>query len=163
MKQALIYSLKVWLTTAIASTLITLVIRYLFLFRAFNPYRMSNLYYNWLLQFGAMSLGYVVVMIPLAAMIYVTIFYSSRCLPKLSLKAKLYVVGVILAVLPDILIMSYAMFYEGTSHFFMYRLNISIVLNVFICAIVVAVSITYFKLKSVAHVPGSLLNSDIQQ
>jgi ABC-type tungstate transport system substrate-binding protein len=110
MKQALIYSLKVWLTTAIVKpVLITAVHYYLLLSNHYNPLHMPRLFHLLTTKLYMMVIGQVVLLVPLGVVLYYSSGYLyNREVNYRYIKLYLSAVGLLMALLPDTLIMGYS-------------------------------------------------------
>jgi len=163
MRQALLYSFKVWLTTALVNALVTILIRYFFLYRKFNPLHIANPIFNWLIQLGVVALIYAVLFIPLGAMIYCTVVYSKRVLRRLALKTKLYIVGFSYALLLDTVLFTCLILLYGINRFYIYRLNMGLMISIVICIPVAVLCVRCFDIEPVANEIESQCTSKVQQ
>jgi len=102
MKQALIYSSKVWLTSSIISPLLYTALSVCFLFsNHINPFHDPFVYNRLQLRFIKMIEGTWMLMIPLAIGIYYSVLYMSKHLISIfSIKCYLSFIGIIFATLP---------------------------------------------------------------
>jgi len=115
MKQAFIYSLKVWLTTSIIAPVLIMLLRFVWLRNyllsvhtdRFETYRQ---FHRLLLKSLGMVVADLILLIPLAVGFYYTIvFLGKRRVPFYRYKRYLSIVGVIFALLPNALLSVYIM------------------------------------------------------
>jgi hypothetical protein len=151
MKQALIYSLKVWFTTSILSPLqITLLRCYFLSSNHLNPFHDPKVYDRELLHLTKMLEGTWIALLPLGlGVYYAVILLSKRSIPIAYIKGYLCIIGVVLAVLPNALLLIYVL---GSNEASLSRtVTVDSLNNYMICYILaVLASIWFYKLKPVS-------------
>jgi hypothetical protein len=154
MKQALIYSLKAWLTTSIiAPLLITLLLfiiahKYLVLGHI-DQAMVHRQYIRLITRMLYMIAGSLIMWVPLGIALYYTITYLDRkqVLPRLY-KWYLSIPGLFAAVLPYVLILCYTIAVVKGSYS---AIVLDIAIRSFIYAIVAMASIWLYKLQPVVN------------
>ena len=164
MKQALIYSLKVWLTTSIVSPILLTTLHLVFLQRNLalvhiNQYDTPRAYHLLISKLPLMVAGNVVLLIPLCvALCYTTVLLEGRQLPVAKYKLYLSIVAVFFAPLVPLLLLGYVILVEMAS------LNTpgysyDVTFNPVSTILVALASIWFYKLKPVKTVP--ILNTNL--
>lgn len=140
MKQALIYSLKVWLTTVALSSLISIQTAIL------NPhYHLSTAYnpfYDWILQLCGTSFVNIILLLPMGIILStVAITLRKR---NVRLKIRLYTTVIIFCIIPSLGLMCYEI---KTGLLTLTSVaGIGMVINTLTCTLVALVSVRHFEL-----------------
>jgi len=109
MKQALIYSLKAWLTTSLLAPLLITVIRFILLRNYLTSsdignYQIDRQYHRFMLQQLHMVLGGFIFLIPFGfALCYCIFFLNKRQVPCHQYKRYLSITAIVFSLLPDLL------------------------------------------------------------
>ena len=156
MKPAIIYSLKVWLTTSILTPiLITLMHCYFLASNHLNPFHNPKVFHRELLHLITMIEGTCIFMVPLGlGLYYSVILLNKRSIRSVAIKGYLSIIGVTLAVLPDAVFLFYMIWSNPDSPF----ITITIIgfTHAMVCyALSVLAGIWFYKLKPN---PGSALS-----
>ncbi len=111
MRQAFIYTLKVWLTTVVvAPILITILSCYALTKHNLNPFQDSRVLHIVLLRHAQITCGTLVFLMPLAIVLNYTVVYLSK--QEITFPRNIwYIIGIAfgMALLPDLLIGYYSM------------------------------------------------------
>ncbi len=158
MRQALIYSLKVWLATSIVSPTILTILHLVFLRRNLNlvhinQYDAPQAYHRVISKFPLMVVGNVVLLIPLCVALYFAlVVLQRRGLPSTRYKWYLSIVGICFAPLPEVFLIGYEIL-TMTSQYLRESLVWNLGLSCVVVVLSVLASVWFYKLKPTNVIP----------
>ncbi len=148
MKQVVIYSLKVWLTTSVLSPVLITAVHFYFLsLNNYDPFRNAVIYKKELLRLLKSIAGSWIVFLPMAlGLYYAVLLLSKRSIKLLYIKACLSVIGVILAVLLEVILLLFYLL-SANPDSAAKTITLIITVHLMVCnALSVVVCIWFYKL-----------------
>jgi hypothetical protein len=150
MKRTLIYSLKVWLTTSLVSPLVISLVQFCYI-SILLPKTDKDLANKLLHELPRLVLGCMIYMVPLGlGMVFFTIRLLSKQPDRVALKRKLSIVTSLLALLPCLATLTYALSLH-LIRFYDYYYTEALVLDGLTCAGIAVACIWFYSLNSAAE------------
>ncbi|MDB5145112.1 MAG: hypothetical protein JWQ66_3825 [Mucilaginibacter sp.] len=143
------YSLKVWLTTSLVVPLLITLLRFIrlhkYLVSVHCEYHCADAqYHKFIVRQSGMAIFSLITLIPLGVALYFTIiFLDKRQVPLYIYKRYLSVIGILFAVLPEVLLLCYSIAINIRSFYDLRTFSIDSIFY----AIAVVASIWFYKLR----------------
>lgn len=145
MKQALLYSLKVWLSTVFLSSLVDMAVQMTFLYPNYHPFFPSNQLTDNMLQFACMMAVNIVILLP---MVIVLVLLTMRYLKRMSSRNLLLNLTVVFfAIVPELIFIGFDLSNSSVSELVQRHTDIGFMVNGFTNSIIALLCVRYFKLR----------------